>query len=63
MRAYSKAAVGQLLYDLAFVKLTDEYLARKHKLPISEIRRLRELKGIKSLTKQWARDQARAVSR
>lgn len=38
---YGKTALGQLLYDLAFARLSPSYLARKHRLPVAEIRRLR----------------------
>jgi hypothetical protein len=40
--AYGKTPQGQLLYDLAFVDRTDKWLARKHQVPIAEIRNLRK---------------------
>lgn len=40
--AYGKTPLGQLLYDLGFTKLSDRYLARKHHMPIAEIRSCRE---------------------
>ena len=40
---YSRTPQGQLLYDLGFTKLSPKWLARKHKLPIDEIRKLRVL--------------------
>lgn len=40
--AYGPTPLGQLVFDLLFTKLTPKYLARKHRLPIAEIRRLRE---------------------
>lgn len=49
---YGKTPMGQLLYDLAFTNLDVKYLARKHKKPVKEIRRLRTAKEIKSLRKQ-----------
>jgi hypothetical protein len=42
MTSYGKTPIGQLLYDLAFTKLSERYLARKHKLPIAEIRQCRQ---------------------
>lgn len=39
---YGRTREGQLLYDLAFAKLTDKWLARKWQKPIAEIRSLRE---------------------
>ena len=39
---YSRTPIGQLVYDLGFTKLGDSYLARKHKMPIAEIRKCRE---------------------
>ena len=40
--AYGKTTLGQLLYDLAFTRLPARYLARKHRMPIADIRRQRE---------------------
>lgn len=40
---YGRAAVGQLFHDLAFTDLSEPWLARKHKMPQSEINRLRLL--------------------
>jgi hypothetical protein len=39
--AYGKTALGRLVYDLGFTSLSDSYLARKHKMPIAEIRKCR----------------------
>lgn len=38
---WTKTQAGQLVYDLAFVDRSDKYLARKHGLPIAEIRSMR----------------------
>lgn len=38
---YGKTPMGQLLYDLGFTKLSPRYLARKHKLPVAQIRGMR----------------------
>lgn len=38
---YGRTKLGQLLYDLGFTNLGVQYLARKHKIPVSEIRSLR----------------------
>lgn len=38
---YAKTALGQMLYDLGFTDLSDKYLARKHRHPISYIRQMR----------------------
>ena len=43
---YGRTPEGQLLYDLGFSKLSEKYLARKHKKPIAKIRQLR--KAVKS---------------
>ena len=40
---YEKTPQGQLFYDLAFTDLSEPWLARKHKMPRSEINRLRLL--------------------
>lgn len=53
---YGKTPIGQLLFDLAFTKTTDKWLARKHKLPLRSIRDLRNAKSIKKLAAQVARD-------
>lgn len=46
---YGRTAIGQLIYDLGFAKLTDKWLARKHRMPIAEIRHLRKVmrKGLR----------------
>lgn len=36
--AYGRTPLGQLVYDLGFTKLDDNYLARKHGLPVQKIR-------------------------
>jgi hypothetical protein len=38
---YGRTPLGQLLYDLAFASLSPKYLARKHRLPIAQVRTLR----------------------
>ncbi len=38
---YGRTPLGQLIYDLLFVKLSDKYLAAKHKMPIAEVRKAR----------------------
>jgi hypothetical protein len=50
--AYGKTAMGQLLYDLAFTKLSARYIARKHHLPIASVRQMSEGKEIKKLRRQ-----------
>ena len=40
---YGKTEAGQLFYDLAFTDLSEPWLALKHKLPVSEVNRLRLL--------------------
>jgi hypothetical protein len=49
---YGKTAIGQLLYDLAFTRLSSRYLARKHHLPVASIREMREGKEIRMLRRQ-----------
>ena len=41
--AYGKTQKGQLVYDLGFTKLSERYLARKHKMPVTNIRDLRAI--------------------
>jgi hypothetical protein len=38
---YGRTSLGQLIYDLGFTKLSDQYLARKHGMPIEKIRTAR----------------------
>lgn len=38
---YGRTNVGQFIYDLAFAKLSDRWLARKHRQPIAVIRSTR----------------------
>ena len=38
---YGRTPMGQLVYDLGFTKLDDAYLARKHGMPVEQIRRYR----------------------
>jgi hypothetical protein len=49
---YGKTALGQIIYDLAFTNLSGGYLARKHRKPVAEIRRLRSTSSIQKLRKQ-----------
>jgi hypothetical protein len=60
--AYGKTAVGQLLYDLAFVDRTDKWLARKHSVTIGEIRNLRKSPILDKLRKQVSRDLRRKLA-
>lgn len=39
--AYGRTTLGQLVYDLLFTKLSDQYLARKHGMPVADLRSLR----------------------
>jgi hypothetical protein len=54
--AYGKTPIGQLLYDLCFVKLTDTWVARKHRIGVAEVRSLRQKPDIKRLSQQVKRD-------
>jgi len=38
---FGRTPLGQLLYDLAFARLSDRWIARKHKMPIAEVRKCR----------------------
>lgn len=38
---FGRTPLGQLVYDMCCTKLTDAYLARKHSIPIAELRALR----------------------
>lgn len=57
-RVYGRTAVGQLLYDLAFVDRTDKWLARKHQVSVAEIRNLRKSPILDKLRGQVKRDRA-----
>jgi hypothetical protein len=46
---YGRTQFGQLLYDLAFTNLEENYLARKHGKPVAKIRALRATREIKGL--------------
>jgi hypothetical protein len=59
--AYGKTAVGQLLYDLAFVDRTDKWLAHKHQVPITEIRNLRKSPILDKLRRQVSRDRRKGL--
>ncbi len=39
---FGRTPSGQLVHDLLFTKLSERYLARKHRVPIAEIRSLRD---------------------
>jgi hypothetical protein len=39
--AYGRTPTGQLVYDLGFARLTDKWLARKHRIPVNQIRAIR----------------------
>ncbi len=56
MVVFEKTPRGQLIYDLCFEKLTDKWLARKHKVPLEVIRTYRTLKEIVSLTERVKKD-------
>ena len=47
--AYGRTPLGQLIYDLGFAKLKDATIARKHGMPLAEVRRQRAavLRGLK----------------
>lgn len=49
---YGRTPVGHLLYDLAFTNSSAKWLARKHRLPVAEIRKYRATPDIKKLRKQ-----------
>lgn len=36
--AYGRTPLGQLIHDLGFTRLSDRYLARKHRLGIGRVR-------------------------
>jgi hypothetical protein len=47
--AYKRNKRGQFLYDLAFTDLDENYLARKHHMPVARIRDYRAAREIKAL--------------
>lgn len=53
---FTSTPEGQFLYDIAFVDLTDTWIARKHKLPISEVRKLRKLPEVRKLRHKVKKD-------
>ncbi len=53
---YGKTPQGQLIYDLAFVQLSDKWIARKHRIPIAEVRSLREIPAVRRLAKQCKKE-------
>ena len=55
---HGRTPQGQLLYDLAFVNLTDKYLARKHRFPVRTIREFREIPAMRQLRATIAKDRA-----
>ena len=55
---YGRTPMGQLLYDLAFVSLTDKWIARKHKISVGEVRHLRQRPEIKKLAEKRKKDTA-----
>lgn len=54
MTRFGKTKIGQMLYDLAFVDLTDRWIARKHGYSIAEVRELRNLPQVVKLRKNRA---------
>lgn len=46
---YGRSPLGQLIYDLGFAKLKDATIARKHGIPLAEVRRQRAavMRGLK----------------
>ncbi len=58
--AYVRTPQGQLIYDLAFVDLTDKHLARKHHIPVAEIRNLRKIPSVVKLRRQTRKMKGRA---
>jgi hypothetical protein len=60
---YGKTPQGQFLYDIAFANLTDKYLARKHGLPVAEIRKMRSLTEIRKLARQVRKDRSSPVAK
>lgn len=53
---FGRTPGGQLLYDLAFVDLTDKHLARKHSMPVARIRSLRAQREVVNLRRINKRD-------
>ena len=39
--AFERTPLGRIIYDLGFVKRSDKWMARKHRLPVAHIRALR----------------------
>ncbi len=38
---YGRTGIGQFIYDFGFANLTDRWLARKHKVPLSKVQEYR----------------------
>ena len=39
--AYGKTLIGKIIYDLAFVTLSDKWISKKYSFPIAHVRQLR----------------------
>ncbi len=50
--AYGRTPLGQLIHDMAFARLTPRWIARKHKMPIADVRKYLALPAIKTLIRK-----------
>lgn len=39
--AFAKTPLGQIIYDMGFSRISDKSIARKHSIPIKNVRELR----------------------
>ena len=53
---FVRRTYGELVYDLAFVDLTDECLSLRHDVPVKTIRKLRLLPELQKIRKQLLND-------
>ncbi len=54
--AFEKTPIGQLLYDLAFTDNKPRTIARKHKITVASVNRMRETDELRNLRKKVKAD-------
>jgi hypothetical protein len=57
--AYTRTPAGQFLFDIAFRDLSDKWIARKHQVPIAEVRNVRKSPVIQKLRRSVEKDRGR----
>lgn len=54
--AFERTPIGQLLYDLAFTDNKPRTIARKHKIPVASVDRMRATDDMRDLRKKVKAD-------